>query len=371
MASKQNALVLGMMRTESAAEYSAGGKGQQWDLLKRSGRDTIRIGELLAMGYNVFSVGLGGGDGKPPVQHLDADFTLRPSLGTRDFAMQLQQVLKGTRLNFVLDEWVYIPIGWSKWDASGHGFYHNHKFLNFVSMAQKGLLEDGCQVFVPMHTDAVRTLYSNTGESKALWDNLQLNGFTAHLMGREQRRSNPLWAATQGSDRMLHLSADLREQVKTKMEEQLSDVLLKRMDNLRPQADELRDKWFVCFTWKRKDGCTKRSSGVALPRAGSLGGKRDRQRRDATPQSPAKKKHIQPVVNPTDATNARTGYSAQPKPKPNADTTTMARKIFEERKLRDSMYTPGMYTAVHSGPPGQPLLGPQYLAATSGYHSYP
>lgn len=107
----------------------------------------------------------------------------------------LARVLNGQKLDYVVDEWMWIPLNW----PTDKHFYHHDKWENIMEMARANLLNPGCKVIVPFHMNAVETFFGPDVESRLLWHNLCF-WFEASVLPFDNKilcEENPLWAATE------------------------------------------------------------------------------------------------------------------------------------------------------------------------------
>lgn len=216
-------LLLGMVRTTHADQYASDVipiDPTYFDTNERLGRDNIRIGELVKRGYEVFSV---SADEHPDtVNHTATNFlSFRPSIyeGSRGFTSDVMNLLNGSRLDYVLDEWYYIPINYSRFGGS---FYDTKKWYNIVQMKEYGLLNPGCRVIIPAHVNAVEALMGANPTAEELRKHIDRHFEWSYLTdGTDEMEENPLWKATQGAGTMERLPTNVRQPFRSKIAQNL------------------------------------------------------------------------------------------------------------------------------------------------------
>lgn len=106
-------MLLGMVRTIHADRYArdvASIDPKYFDANERLGRDNIRIGEVLRRGFEVYSVS--AEEHPDTINHVASNFmqSSRQRGAGRGFTSDMANLLNGTKLDFILDEWYYIPV---------------------------------------------------------------------------------------------------------------------------------------------------------------------------------------------------------------------------------------------------------------------
>jgi hypothetical protein len=227
-------LLFGMVRTNYAAQYigSSIDTSKYFKIDQRIGRDNIRIGELLRRGFEVYSVSAEEYPAMQHINHFSSNFTSgkrqRDGDGHSTFTWALRNALNGTRLDLVLDDWYYIPPNYNRYMEGS--FYDTNKWLNVISMKEKGLLNPGCKVIIPAHRDAVKVLYGSDLIFKTLKESINKHFKWSYLMMNEpiELEQNPLWKATQSVDSMKGFQ--FREDFQLKIAENLSNNFIIKED---------------------------------------------------------------------------------------------------------------------------------------------
>ena len=142
------------------------------------------------------------------------------------YVLQLQKLLRGRKLDYIMDDWYWIPRNWS-WNHTDGGRYHfGIKYLNIVQCAREGLLNNGCKLFVHCHIDALQFILKPvTLQKKVLtdwphspWKYLLSVGFTPRVVTWGELKKNPhvypLWGATFGAGSMSALDTELAESIR-------------------------------------------------------------------------------------------------------------------------------------------------------------
>jgi hypothetical protein len=206
-------MVMGMGVHQQAIAYAkaGGGTGPDYEYdpkFVRHDRDAIRIGSLILNGHFVY------GNSTDSVfierQTLIHSFLSDPVLHTRDvavtrrsnpdndFSNQLGKLIRPMKLDFIMDDWVYIPVNWPL------SFYGGNKWLNVIQCAKQNLLNPGCQVIIPMHLNAIENLLKSIpfdNSTECPFRRFKNAGFTPSLLTKKMLdldpHLNPLWGATQ------------------------------------------------------------------------------------------------------------------------------------------------------------------------------
>ena len=231
-------LVLGLGRAVAADAYARDGTLQ--DVSHRRGRDAVRIGELLRLGHDVFSVSLGGmTEAEKHAQHIHGDWGVpgwrkrTHGRGCPSFADAIRTALKGRTLDYTLDEWVWIPVNFPSRQRS---FYCHNKWENRLALADGGMLRPGCQLGVPLHVNAGLVLFGKQPESEDLWERL-CRRFAPSILPLDNAvlcREHPLWAATQLPASLTSLPVDDRQYLRDRVaDEVLKHPALAERSNLR------------------------------------------------------------------------------------------------------------------------------------------
>ena len=148
------------------------------------------------------------------------------SLEASYVAMLKKLLPEDRKLDYIMDDWYWIPRGWS-WNHTDGGRYHfGIKYLNIVQCAREGLLNKGCKLFVHCHIDALRFILKPVTLQKIVladwphspWKYLLSVGFTPRVVtwGDLQRNPHvyPLWGATFGAGSMSALDTELAESIR-------------------------------------------------------------------------------------------------------------------------------------------------------------
>lgn len=175
------------------------GQAKDVDVTQRNGRDVVRIGALLKRGYEVFTISLGETLNAHD-NHMNHNFNVLPRKRYRDTDVinmidDLVKKLDCRKLDYVLDEWVWIPINW----PDNKHFFHNNKWQNVIKMAEVGILNDNCKVIIPFHMSAIETFFSKETTSNYLWHQICF-WFEPSILPFDNDilcGNHPLWAATQ------------------------------------------------------------------------------------------------------------------------------------------------------------------------------
>ena len=119
-------------------------------------------------------------------------------------------MLRGRKLDYVMDEWYYIPISWGQLGTSDQkSFYYGSKWINIIECSRIGLLNDGCKLIIPMHARAVRFLLTPLEYMKreqCAWLRFIGAKFEPSFLTKgdleQNPHENPLWGATQAPEAM-------------------------------------------------------------------------------------------------------------------------------------------------------------------------
>lgn len=109
-------LLFGFVKTRAAGDYATGqydANNRELKLDMRQGRDAVRVGELMRRGYRVLTVS-NSTDVESSADHINRDFNVpvrADSTTFRSLATEVKIRLAGQRLDWVCDDWVYIPKG--------------------------------------------------------------------------------------------------------------------------------------------------------------------------------------------------------------------------------------------------------------------
>ena len=252
-------LVLGLGREVAADAYARDGTLQ--DVSHRRGRDAVRIGELLRLKHDVFSVSLGGmTEAEKHEQHINFDWGVpgwqkrTHGRGRPSFADATKAALNGRKLDYILDEWVWIPVNFPSLKRS---FYCHNKWENMLALADGGMLRPGCQLMVPLHINAGLVLFGKQPESEDLWERL-CQRFTPSILPLDDAvlcQEHPLWAATQLPSSLTSLPIDDRTYLRDRVANDVSKhPALAERSNLRNELgwmDHTPQAAFLVLTYKQ------------------------------------------------------------------------------------------------------------------------
>lgn len=239
---RKTTLIFGMVRTLSADTYAKGEQSvHSFKVEERRGRDIIRIGELIRMKHRVYSVSTSSNDEDKADEHINADFTL--TSGRRGLINYLSPFF-GVKFDYIIDDWFYIPKG-----AYGDVYFKPSRWENVYAMAEKGFLNEGCQVITPWRSETVSGLFGGSQTNQKLY-----NHFVVSFLDQATRSENPLWEAVIRSR-----SEWLIRRTKDELENHLS--VYKGCATMFGLIDIPS---FIVLTYSEEDVFKKRKNGISF-----------------------------------------------------------------------------------------------------------